>query len=102
MPWQFPEFIKPLALFEDVRILNVEYTDIDFEMREQMATDLEFCMLKKLKHAWPSLQEIVFFGYNLSPDYVLVMKRESNWEDIVCDSMLEGMEFHTYEEPADE
>jgi hypothetical protein len=65
-----------------MRILNVDYTEINFEKWYQMATDLEFCMLRKLKHAWPSLLEIVFF-YNLTPD-VLVMKRESNWEAIVA------------------
>jgi hypothetical protein len=62
--------------------------DIDVEKWDQLATDLEFCMLKKLTHAWPSLQEIVFFCYNPTPD-VLAMKSESNWEVIGYDLMLE-------------
>ena len=75
-----------------MRILNVDYADIDFETWHKMATDLEFCMLKmKLQRAWPSLEEIRFSCYNLKPDY-LVMKRESNWKVVDCDSQLEPME----------
>jgi hypothetical protein len=62
-----------------------------------MATDLEFCMLNKLQRAWPSLQEIRFSCYKLTPD-LLVMKRESNWEVIDCDSQLEPMDWLEEEE----
>ena len=39
-----------------------------------MATDLAFCMVEKLGHAWPS---------------VLMMKRESNWKVMEYTSELE-------------
>ena len=74
-----------------MRILDVDYVDISYEKWYQMATDLEFCMLKKLKRAWPILQEIRFFCYKLTPD-VLVMKRESNWKVIECTSELEPLD----------
>lgn len=98
MPWRFPEFIKPLALFENVRILNIDYICIDFEKLYQMATDLEFCMLNKLKHTWPNLQEIRFFCRTGMPD-VLLMKCESNWKATECFSQLEsvGDELETLE-----
>ena len=76
-----------------MRVLNVVHTVIDFEKWNQMATDLEFCMLKKLKGAWPALQEIRFFCDKLLPD-ILVMKRESNWKVVECDS-LEGEEMES-------
>ena len=72
-------------------ILDIDYTHINFEKRYILATDLEFCMLKKLQGAWPSLQEIRFFCFNLTPD-VLVMKRESNWKIIECTSELEPLD----------
>ena len=90
-PWRFPEFVKPLGLSEDVKTLKIYYSDIDsFDKWEQMATDLEFCMVKKLGRAWPSLQEIIFFC-NRTPD-VLMMKRESNWTVIECTSELEPLD----------
>ena len=73
-----------------MRILNIDYTYINFENSYQMATDLEFCMLEKLQHAWPSLQEIRIFCHNLTPD-VLLMKRKTNWRIIECLSQLESV-----------
>ena len=64
--------------------------DIDYEKWRQMATDLEYCMLKKFKRAWPSLQEIRFFCYKLTLD-CLVMKRESNWKVADCTSELDPL-----------
>ena len=84
--WQFPEFVKPLALFEDTKTLNVVYPEIDDEKWYQMATDLEFCMVTKLEDAWPSLQKIRFFCDNTSD--VLVMKRESSWKVVEYDKVL--------------
>jgi hypothetical protein len=79
-----------LALFEGVTTLNVVYPEIDVEKWRQMATDLEFRMVKKkLGRTWPSLQEIIFFC-DRTVD-LLVMKRESNWKVIECTSELEPL-----------
>ena len=73
-------------------MLNVDYANIDFEKWHQMATDLEFCMVKKkLERAWPSLQDIIFSCYELTPD-VLMMSRKSNWKIIECTSELEPLD----------
>ena len=61
--------------------LKVVYPEIDFEKCLQMAADLEFSTVKKLGHAWPSLQEIRFF---CTGRRVLLMSRESNWKVAEC------------------
>jgi hypothetical protein len=74
-----------------VKSLEVVYPDIDLEKYDQMALDLEFCMVKKnLGRVWPSLQEIIFFCAQ-TPD-VLMMKRKSNWKAIEATSELEPVE----------
>ena len=89
MPWRFPEFVKPLALFEGATILDLVYPETDFARCLQMATDLEFCM-EKLGHAWPSLQQIRFSHTAEAP--ILLMNRESNWKVIECPSEQEEWE----------
>ena len=72
-------------------MLNIGFAGIDLEKWYQMATDLEFCMLKKLKHTWPNnVREIRFFCDHTADS--LVMKCESNWEVIKRDSQLEPSE----------
>jgi len=94
-PWRFPEFVKQLALFEDATSLNVVYPELNYEKWVQMATDLEFCMVKNLGRAWPSLLAIIFFCTDTSD--LLLMRRRSNWKVIQCTSEDEDMHFSDFD-----
>ena len=72
--------------------MTIVYPNIDSEKWFQIATDLEFCMMKKnLGRAWPSLQEIKFFCTE-EPNLLMStsMSRISNWK--VIESTSEGEE----------
>ena len=54
-----------------------------------MSQDLELCLAQDLGRSWPSVQEIIIRSDDLA---LLVMRRETGWTLMECNSELEPIE----------
>lgn len=74
-PWQFPEFVKCLALFETVGILIFHFYDLEDDELRSLSQDLHLGLVRHLRDALPRIRQIKILSETLS----IVLLRRDNW-----------------------